>query len=523
LVGAGNASVPVSFDAWKAGHVAPSHHEVPVVVPKPGPKREPVSARLKGELIHPSRNGVLAGLRFSPDGRRIIGGDYPGGVVVLWDVASGRDVTTIETGYGYRASLEYFFLSPDWRELFVSRGTRKVEQVEKDGKRLRRWTCDGDVRTWDLATGRLLHTYKHDPPRDIRLMELAPDGRRFVTWEEVSGTSEGSPKSAASLWDVQTGRYQALPDDLQVYGQFSADGRALAVVAVGSDRYARTVKLLDTATGRERLSIPITDGNARVFTRALSPDGRLLVGTGQVFEKANKADGGRAWLKLWDTTTGREVASLDVGPNDAVGNVSFSPDGRALAAVNWRGAAEAVPHRRGGREANSDGRPGGQPEGGAADRHGASLPAGQPVVGGHHAGDPGPARRRPSRGGSGAGACLADRRGGGRSAGDTDSPAGLPPRSVLQPGRQDARHGRPWPGAALGPDCPPARDQVGPHDQFNTPRSGERGYSLVAAFARTRASPAACTSLRHGTQSRGLIRSRRSWRSPDERPGPAYP
>jgi WD40 repeat protein len=337
LAGAGNAQVTVSFDAWKAGHVAPSHHEVPVVVPKPGPKREPVSARLKGELVHPNRSGTLTGLRFSPDGHRIIGGDYPGGVVVLWDVAAGRDVTTIETGYGYRGSSDYFFLSPDWRALYVSRGTRKVEQVEKDGKRQRRWICDGDVRTWDLATGRLLRTYKHEPPRDILLMELSPDGTRFVTWEEMSGTSEGGPKGAVSTWDVQTGRHQALPDGLQSYGQFSPDGRSLAVTAGDGDGYARALKVLDPATGRERLSIPVTDKNAWVSARAFSPDGRLLVGHGQVFEKAGKWDSWRAWLKLWDTTTGREVASFDADKNDALVYTCFSPDGRVLAAVNWQG------------------------------------------------------------------------------------------------------------------------------------------------------------------------------------------
>ncbi len=259
MVGAGNALVTVSFDAWKAGHVATSRHEVPVVVPNAGLKREPVSGRLKGELVHPNRSATLAGLHFSPDGRRLIGGDYPGGRVVLWDVAAGRDVTTIETGYGYRGSMDYIFLSPDWRTLFVSRGTRKFEQVEKDGKRLLHWTCDGDVRAWDPATGRLLRTYKHEPPRGINSMELSPDGTRFITREELSGTSEGQPKGAVSTWDVQTGRYHALPDDLQSYSQFSPDGRSMALTAVDGAGHARAVKLLDAATGRERLSIPVTD------------------------------------------------------------------------------------------------------------------------------------------------------------------------------------------------------------------------------------------------------------------------
>jgi hypothetical protein len=36
--GLGTAQITVAFDAWKAGHVASTHHEVLVVAPKPGPK-----------------------------------------------------------------------------------------------------------------------------------------------------------------------------------------------------------------------------------------------------------------------------------------------------------------------------------------------------------------------------------------------------------------------------------------------------------------------------------------------------
>src|SRR5438270_13044567 len=93
------AQVTVAFDAWKAGHVAPTVHEVRVLAPKAGPKLEPVSARLKQELIHPNRSSVLRGIRFSPDGKLLIAGDYPGGVVVVWDVATGKQHTIIETGY----------------------------------------------------------------------------------------------------------------------------------------------------------------------------------------------------------------------------------------------------------------------------------------------------------------------------------------------------------------------------------------------------------------------------------------
>ena len=58
---------------------------------------------------------------------------------------------TIETGYGYRSSADYFFLSPDWRTLYVSRIKRNFGTVEQNGKRLIHREFESDVRAWDLA------------------------------------------------------------------------------------------------------------------------------------------------------------------------------------------------------------------------------------------------------------------------------------------------------------------------------------------------------------------------------------
>jgi WD40 repeat protein len=328
------AQVTVAFDAWKAGHVASTHYEVPVVAPKSGQKLVAVSSRLKQELIHPNRTSALVGLRFSTDGKRLIAGDYPGGVVVVWEVESGRELATIETGYGSRGSEKYLFLSPDWQTLFVSWEKKaKTEGLEKNGKRLVRWEFDGSVRAWDLTTGQLRKTFKHQPPRNILGMQLSPDGAKLVTFEELPGTYEHSPKRAASLWDVKTGEYCSLPDGLQFYTEFSPNGQVLASVAEGEDLYAQAVKLCDTATGREQLAIPIRDKNARLYISAFSPDGRLLVGDCRVFERAQKWDNWQGWLKWWDAATGREVASFSGGKNS--GHESrFSPDGQVLAAVN---------------------------------------------------------------------------------------------------------------------------------------------------------------------------------------------
>jgi WD40 repeat protein len=328
--------VAIAFDAWKAGAVAPTHQEVAVVAPQLVVKLEEVSPGFKGELIHPNKSATLVGLRFSPDGTRLLGGNYPGGVVVLWDVATGKRLTTLKTGSGYRATSDYFFISPDWGRLFGWREKRTFERVEQGGKRMVRWTFDGDVRAWDLTTGQVARTYKHQPPRNIRVMRLSSDGTKFVTSEELPGVYEHGPPGTVSLWDVKTGQYRTMPEGLEAGGIFSPDSRMLALTAIGKDRYARSLNLFDTATGRETLSIPVADKIADAWVSGFSPDGRLMFGTIRVFERAKRWENWRSTFKWWDTATGREVASFPGDLNDVLMNPCLSPDGRTLAALNWR-------------------------------------------------------------------------------------------------------------------------------------------------------------------------------------------
>src|SRR5439155_19438495 len=105
-------------------------------------KPEPVPIQLKRELVHANAGAHLRSLRFSPDGKQLIAGDYPGGVVMVWDVASGKQLVKIETGFGYRGSADYGLVSPDWRTLFVSRLQPKFEAIDVDGTPMTRRNFD---------------------------------------------------------------------------------------------------------------------------------------------------------------------------------------------------------------------------------------------------------------------------------------------------------------------------------------------------------------------------------------------
>lgn len=179
---------------------------------------------------------MLIDIQFSPDGKRLLACDWPGNTPTLWDVASGKCLTMIEAG-DHR-------VSPDWRTIYTSREKRKYERIEQDGKRMMRWTFDGDVRAWSLDDGKPIRTYKHQPPRGIRWMQLSPDGSKLLTLEDLSGTYEGSYKGAASLWDVKSGKHR-LVDGLQGNATFSPDGQSLVFTVTDEDNYAHTLKLIE--------------------------------------------------------------------------------------------------------------------------------------------------------------------------------------------------------------------------------------------------------------------------------------
>jgi WD40 repeat protein len=322
----------VSFEAWKEGQVTPTHQDIQVVAPTTSIKLEPVSARLQKELIHPNKTATLYGIRFSPDGKRVLAGDLPGGVVAAWDVATGKLLTTIESGLGMRGSqgtADYFFPSPDWQTLFTWRNEFKYEWVERDGKRLLRFDFEGSgLSAWDLATGRLLRTFQHRPPRGIWWGTLSLDGTKFAAIEDLPGVWEGNPPGAAGLWDLRTGQYRALPDHLRDLppGDFSPDSQTLAMVAAPDGRMLR---LFDSATGREK---GVIREKGTIFgSLQFMAQGGLLVNAW-----VQDGDQGTGQLQWWDPNARRKVASSKLG-DESVINIGCSLDGASVAAVGQQG------------------------------------------------------------------------------------------------------------------------------------------------------------------------------------------
>src|ERR1044072_5489013 len=127
-------------------------------------------------------------ISFSPDGRLVATG-HNGGDVVVWDVASGREVRRLSDNSGDPGAQDvdgglWGAFSPDGRLLATSVGPH--------------------LRLWDLWTGKRLWLAKHEdnafftpPEADAQPpVAFAPGGRQLV----VTGTTY------RLTWDARTGR-----------------------------------------------------------------------------------------------------------------------------------------------------------------------------------------------------------------------------------------------------------------------------------------------------------------------------
>ncbi len=334
--GAGITTAEISLGPSRLGEVASTRLDLEIRRPLPGPKLETVSARLKGSLIHTNRENVLCGLRFSPDGKQTIAGDYPGGVVQVWELESGKQLTKIETAHERQSDNSYFAVAPDWQKVYAFRHKRKLAGIEKEGKKLIREDFEGDMRAWDLNTGELLYRLKHNPPTGIFSMRLSPEGNVLMTAQYHSTESENHTlKSTCGFWDLQSREFRLLPKIVSSGGIFSPDGKFVAA-GVLEREYVTAIKIFDVASVTEKLSMPVAQKGAQAGPLAFSADGKKLIVEVRAYPAKGDYSTFETHLKFWDVVTGKELASFAAEEKLTAfwGGCCLSPDGKSLAAVN---------------------------------------------------------------------------------------------------------------------------------------------------------------------------------------------
>jgi WD40 repeat protein len=216
---------------------------------------------------------------FSPD-LRYVATDSPDNQIVLWEIASGKQVK--DFGTGKEGSIRVVAFAPDQASL-----------VSGDGA--------GNVRLWDIATQQLKWTKKFEGV--INDLAVSPDG----AWLAIT-----TGIATVQILDMRT--REALPPFSIPSGNlhhafFSRDGNLLAATAPNGNLY-----LWDIPGHRPLPFIP--SHSKEIFALAFAPGNRTLA-TGSMDRT----------IKVWDLATG-QLLQVIRGHGSTINDLDWSADGK---------------------------------------------------------------------------------------------------------------------------------------------------------------------------------------------------
>ncbi|HLW66835.1 MAG TPA: WD40 repeat domain-containing protein [Gemmataceae bacterium] len=321
----------ISFDAWKDGRVSPTKHTVKVIEPKPGPKPEPVSKRFIKTLVHPDRSADVSDVRFFAGGSKLFATGYPSGILQVFEISSGKEISRIQSPPGYRGTSEYALVTPDWQTVYVPTERRKVVSFEKDGLKQRRIEYDGELLAWNLADGKQLAALKPSAPdRSVLVGYISPTGDKLITVERPGFNVKEDMPNETELWDLKTRTATALGSG---YGMaaFSGDGRRVAVTLFGTTKQDGRMVVTDIPSGRVLFTAKPASKGRGVSWPKFSPDGKTLA----VEDSPGRIDQ-PATLRLYNVEDGKEFAAFHTEGRYPFRDFAFSPDSRRLVAVDYQ-------------------------------------------------------------------------------------------------------------------------------------------------------------------------------------------
>ncbi len=285
--------------------------------------------------------GTVTSVAFSLDGQRIVSGSTDQ-TVRVWDSSSGQETLSL---IGHNSAVKSVAYSPDGKWLASLSGlsgelkvwdassglvthTLKADTggvfasvaFSPDGKRLASALWDKTVKVWDPMSGLETMTLKgHLHP--VASVAFSPDGKWIVSGSGALFVKKPD-ENEVKLWDATTG----LEKLTLKAGQFSIksvaashDGKRLAAAT-----FSEVAKMWDASSGQELFTLKATN-SGQVNSVAFSPDGQWMAAAGGVSTGALfPAD-----IKLWNVTNGQVVRTLK-SHAASVESIAFSPDGKRL-------------------------------------------------------------------------------------------------------------------------------------------------------------------------------------------------
>jgi WD40 repeat protein len=255
-----------------------------------------------GPLLMLDTGGHMArieGVAFTADGKQLVSASDDK-VIRVWDWATKKTVRTIrgQVGPGFEGMIYSMALSPDGRWLAAAGWTDPTTATVP---------CCGDIRLYDLASGKLLALLKGHISTVVSLA-FSPDSKRLVSGSWLGDLS-------AIIWDVE-GRKQLhrlQGHTAEIYGvAFTPDGQRVVTSSLDT-----TLRLWRVADGG--LIAELKGHKEKVYRGLAVRSSDSLIASGD--------DAGE--IRLWDGRTGQFLRTL-ANQGGEVGALRFSPDGKWL-------------------------------------------------------------------------------------------------------------------------------------------------------------------------------------------------
>jgi WD40 repeat protein len=312
------------------------------------PEKATATAPLPVRRLDGHTNSITR-LLVSPDGRWLISSSYDH-TIRYWDLqAAAKGSDTVALNARTREDLKRRGSSKVPPAVEAKVELQQAAQVldahkewvtalsmTPDGTALLSADDAGEVIVWDRPAAKELRRWK--VKGWAYAAALSPDKKQAVVTERVPLVFDSGRHAGVKLWDATTGKEQRdLSADYKgmhlAAAAYSPDGKVLALGRGGEvDGTNGKVWLLDPATGKKTREL--TPAHVYGVTDLVfHPDGKHLASAGR-----------DTVVRLWNSADGKMVKELSKSRGgqfkDWIHAVSFSPDGRWMAAADMVGAVQ---------------------------------------------------------------------------------------------------------------------------------------------------------------------------------------